>query len=370
MKFPFAKPFFNDDEEFSSIKEVYDSGIFVHGKKTEDFEKSFKDFTGAISASSVSNCTAGLHLAHHLLSFDRKGKVICPAMTHVATANAIVLSGNTPVFVDCEIATGNIDLDLVSEIVDDSFVGMTLVHFNGSPCNMEKVMDIVNSNNLYLVEDCALAVGAKYDGKHVGLFGDYGCFSFHPAKQLCTGEGGMVISRHGTQVDLDLIKAFGVDRSFLNRSLPGQYDVTSIGFNYRMPELPAALGIEQMNKADNILSAREANYQTYLQFPELKARALIQPDGSSRYSFIMILDSNSQRIALQDILKSNEIGSSVYYPNPVSEFSAYKKLNFQKTSIDNASIIANQSIALPVGPHLSVDNIDIIGNIISHFLQS
>jgi dTDP-4-amino-4,6-dideoxygalactose transaminase len=370
MKFPFAKPFFSDHEEFHSIKEVYDSGIFVHGQKTSDFEKSFKNFTGAISSSSVSNCTAGLHLSHHLLSFERKGKVICPAMTHVATANAIVLSGNTPVFVDCDIETGNIDLDLVSEIVDDSFVGMSLVHFNGSPCNMDKVMDIVNSNNLYLVEDCALAVGSKYNGKHVGLFGDYGCFSFHPAKQLCTGEGGMVISRHEKQLDLDLIKAFGVDRSFLNRSLPGQYDVTSIGFNYRMPELPAALGIMQLNKANSILAAREANYQTYLQFPELKNLALIQPEGSSRYSFIMILDSNSQRVALQSMLKSEEIGSSVYYPNPVSEFSAYKKLNFEKTSIDNASIIANQSIALPVGPHLSIEDINLIGATISKFLKS
>jgi dTDP-4-amino-4,6-dideoxygalactose transaminase len=370
VKFPFAKPFFSDHQELKSMKEVYDSGIFVHGSKSSEFEQAFRDFTGAHTASSVSNCTTGLHLAHHALSSQKKGKVICPAMTHVATANAIVLSGNTPVFVDCDIETGNIDINKIKEMLDDTFVGISIVHFNGSPCEMDEIMNICYEQSLYLVEDCALALGAKYKNKHVGLFGDFGCFSFHPAKQLCTGEGGMVISKNDKQQQLDLLKAFGVDRSFLHRASPGQYDVVDVGFNFRMPELPAALGVEQMKKATAILESRERNYQSYMKLPRLADRSLIQPEGSSRYCFIMMLDSNAQRSALQEKLREEGIGSSVYYPNPVCEFAIYKKLDFLKSNSDNAAKIAYQSIALPVGPHLTEEDADHIGTTVSHFLKT
>ncbi|MEL0208617.1 MAG: DegT/DnrJ/EryC1/StrS family aminotransferase [Gammaproteobacteria bacterium] len=370
MNYPFAKPYFSEELELKAINDVYNSGIFVHGKQSKKFEENFRLFTGSRTASSVANCTAGLHLAHHILSSPKKGKVICPAMTHVATANAIVLSGNVPFFVDCELDSGNIDIQKIKEVIDDTFVGISIVHFNGSPCNMNEIMEIVATYNLYLVEDCALAIGAKYENTHVGLFGDFGCFSFHPAKQLCTGEGGMIISKDDYQESIDLMKAFGVDRSFTERLSPGQYDVSEIGFNYRMPEIPAALGLEQMKKADFILKQREKNYQAYLRDEELASRALIQPKGSSRYSFIFMLDSHQDRSSLQKHLSDNGIGSSVYYPSPVPNFLKYKEMNYEQTDIKNALKISNHSLAMPVGPHLTTDDIDYITNVISNFIKT
>ena len=258
----FGKPIIETLER-EKIRAVLDSGIFVHGEMTENFENLFSNKFGYRYSTSVANCTAGLHLAHYSLTKnidpDKRHfkEVICPAMSHVATAHAIELAGLKPRFVDCNFEDGNINVIEVKQAINKNTIGIAPMHFNGVPCEIETILDIAKENNLYVIEDCAIALGAKVNGKSVGSFGDAGAFSFHPVKQLTTGEGGMIVTNNSSLFDeLVLEKAFGVNRTFNQRKIPGQYDVTLLGFNYRMAELPASMGIAQLEKYSSFAKIR------------------------------------------------------------------------------------------------------------------
>ena len=257
----FAQPLVGNNE-VDELKKVINSGVFVHGSYTNAFEEKFRKETSSFASISVANCTAGLHMAHHYFSRGRKGEIICPAQTHVATAHAIELSGLTPVFVDCELETGNINTDLIIDKITEKTIGVSVVHFNGIPANLGKLKEICTKYDLYLIEDCAIALGAKYKGVHVGNHGDAGCFSFHPVKQLTTGEGGMIITGKHHKTEFEFLRAFGVDRHFNQRKRAGQYDVVRLGFNYRMAELPAAIGFTQIDKLREFQKRRKENYKS------------------------------------------------------------------------------------------------------------
>ena len=179
IKIPFGKPII-DFKEKKIISSVLDSGTLVHGPKAKEFEQKFKKFTGAKDAITVSSCTAGMHLFYFTLNIGKGDEVIIPSQTHVATAHAVELSGATPVFVDSEFPTGNINIDQIEKKITKKTKAITVVHYLGNPVNMNKLKSLSKKYKLYLLEDCALAVGAKIDNKHVGLFGDAGFFSFYP----------------------------------------------------------------------------------------------------------------------------------------------------------------------------------------------
>ena len=197
-------------------------GIYVHGSKVQEFEATFCEQLGYPHAVSVANCTAGLHLAHYSLTKSIKPElknqyeVLCPAMTHVATAHAIELAGLKPVFIDCNSVDGNIDVELMRAHITDKTVGIAAMHFNGVPCDIKQIVQLADIHNLYVVEDCAISLGAKVDGKPIGTFGQAGAFSFHPVKQLTTSEGGMIVMNDIAMRDeLSLERAFGVDRALM-----------------------------------------------------------------------------------------------------------------------------------------------------------
>ena len=191
-KIPFGKPIVNNREQ-KIIQRVLSSGKFVHGPKSKQFEDDFKKFTGARDAISVSSCTAGMHLFYLTLNIGKGDEIILPAQTHVATAHAIELVGAKPVFVDSVFPTGNVDVSKIEAKITKKTKAITIVHYLGNPVDMIKVKAIAKKYKLYLLEDCALALGAKIKGKHVGLFGDAGFFSFYPVKHITTAEGGMII---------------------------------------------------------------------------------------------------------------------------------------------------------------------------------
>tara|TARA_A100001035_G_scaffold277979_1_gene275880 strand:+ start:94 stop:1236 length:1143 start_codon:yes stop_codon:yes gene_type:complete len=362
----FGKPII-EYKEHEKIKEVLDSGIFVHGEMTENFENFFSDIFGYKYSSSVANCTAGLHLAHYSLTknidSDKRHtkEVICPAMSHVATAHAIELAGMKPRFVDCNFEDGNINIDGVRKAINKNTIGIAPMHFNGVPCQIENIIDLAKEFNLYVIEDCAIALGAKVNGKPVGSFGDAGAFSFHPVKQLTTGEGGMVVTNNSSlHNELLLEKAFGVNRTFNERKVPGQYDVTLLGFNYRMAEIPAAIGIAQLEKYKSFAKTRKENYFTLREslIKESKIRILADDvrDGRSYYTLIAQFKDlkKSQRNELIMSLKKSGIQTSVYYPHPIPRFKYYKnKLGYSSILFPNSEMIADQTIAFPIAPHLN-----------------
>lgn len=362
---PFGRPIIGEEER-EAVQKVLDSPILVHGPRAKEFEAAFGGYTGSAHNVSVSSCTAGLHLAYFYQNIKPGDEVIVPAQTHVATVHAVELCGGRPVFVDAEPATGNVNIDAIEALITPRTRAISIVHFLGIPVAMDRVCAIAKKHNLFVVEDCALAIGTRYRGVHAGLWGDLGAFSFYPVKHITTAEGGMVITRRPeVAAALTRQKAFGVDRTVSERSVPGVYDVTHLGFNYRMNEIEAAIGIEQVKRIPWILKRRTENFMALRKacadISQIRFLETSDPHAeSSHYCATIVLDDawRERRLEIVRRLNAAGVGTSVYYPRPVPHFSYYvqKYGDPGPQSFPEASRISYGSIALPVGPHLGVED--------------
>ncbi|MBG0776957.1 MAG: DegT/DnrJ/EryC1/StrS family aminotransferase [Desulfovibrionaceae bacterium] len=374
---PFGKPIFGDEER-RAVAEVLEGTTLVHGPRVKQFEADFAAFTGAPHALSVASCTAGLHLALFDLGIGPGDEVIVPAQTHVATAHSVEFTGAASVFADAEPRTGNIDLEQVEAAVTGNTRAIAVVHYLGLPVDMDGINAIARKHDLFVLEDCALAIGTYYKGTHAGLCGDAGCYSFYPVKHMTTAEGGMVITKHDdVAARLDKKRAFGVDRVVGTRKMPGIYDVTMLGYNYRMNELEGALGCAQLARVPGFLEARNRNYAALEKgLAEIDEIDLFWSGDadyvSSRYCLSMILaDALADRRAdLVNALKAEGVGTSVYYPKPVPHMTYYaEKYGHGPESFPVAARISYQGIALPVGPHLDEQDMDYIVNAVKKALH-
>lgn len=359
---PFGKPILGEEEK-RAVLDVLSGTTLVHGPLAKAFEQRFAEFTGAPHAVSVASCTAAMHLVYFHLGIGPGDEVIVPAQTHAATAHAVAYTGARPVFVDCEPRTGNIDVAGIEAAITERTRAIAVVHFLGVPVDMAAVNRIAGRHGLFVMEDCALAVGTRPDGVHAGLLGDVGCFSFYPVKHMTTAEGGMIICRDAALAEaLQRKKAFGVDRTVGERKIPGIYDVTMLGFNYRMNEIEAAIGIEQVRRLDGFLAARRAN-DAYLReaLAGIEAIDLLDTDDASSCYCLSIVLKDEVREARDRVvayLNARGVGTSVYYPRPVPHMSYYREsFGYAPDSFPNASRISYGSIALPVGPHLAPDDL-------------
>ena len=365
---PFGRPIIGDAEK-KAVMEVLNGPILVHGPKATEFENNFAAFTGAPAAVSVSSCTAALHLAYFDLGIGPGDEVIVPAQTHNATSHAVEYTGAKPVFVDAEMQTGNIDIDQIEGYITPNTRAISVVHFLGMPVEMDRIVEIADERDLFVLEDSALAIGSSYKGVHAGLHGDAGCFSFYPVKHMTTAEGGMLITKHKDLADrITRKRAFGVDRAHGDRKIPGVYDVTMLGYNYRMNEIQAAIGIEQLKRMDIFLEKREINYRALEKgLNEIDEIILFESTNgefkSSYYclSAVLLGPLRGKRFEIVQYLKERGVGTSVYYPRPVPHLTYYKeKYGYEKESYPNASAISYGSIALPVGPHLGFEDMEYI----------
>jgi perosamine synthetase len=375
---PFGRPLIGEEER-RAVQDVLAGPILVHGPRAVEFEKAFAAWTQAPHAVSVSSCTAALHLLYFSWGFGPGDEVIVPAQTHTATAHAVELVGAKSVFVDAERATGNIDIDAIEAALTPRTRAISLVHYLGMPVDMDRINAIAQKRGLKVLEDAALAIGTKYKGRHAGLLGDAGCFSFYPVKHMTTAEGGAILTKDAAlAARLARQKAFGVDRHQGERSVPGVYDVTMLGFNYRMNEIEAAIGIEQVKRLDGILARRERNYRAlHAALAKLPELSLFDepPTGSvsSRYCLSVLLGERvaAKRFELVAQLNQRGVGTSVYYPRAVPHMTYYaQKYGYSKDSFPNAAWISAASIALPVGPHLQEDDMDYIGAMMKEALRA
>ena len=292
-------------------------------------------------------------------------------MTHVATAHAVEFVGAKPIFVDAEPHTGNIDIDQIENAITPNTKALSVVHFLGMPVNMDRINEIAQKHSLFVVEDSALAFGTKYKGIHAGLLGDIGLFSMYPVKHITTLEGGLVISKHREVLEkIALQRAFGVDRTHGERKLPGQYDVNLLGFNYRMNELQAAIGSIQVDRLTGFLQKRKENYEIIskklLGFEEIFQFDSSSIDFQSSYyckSIILQKKLEHKRTEVVQALADKGIGTSVYYPRPVPRLTYYKeKYDCPVGRFPEATKIADNSIALPVGPHMKSGDAEYIAD--------
>jgi dTDP-4-amino-4,6-dideoxygalactose transaminase len=376
---PFGKPQV-DAAETAAIQRVLESGIFVHGKMTHEFEAAFAARAGAQHAVAVASCTAGLHLSVIAAGAKAGDLVAVPAMTHVATSHVLEHCGATPVFVDVEPDSGNVSAAGITAAAGNrSLRGMMVVHYLGLPCAMDEIGALAAKAGAFVIEDCALALDATFDGRKVGNFGLTGCFSFYPIKHMTSVEGGMV-----TTNDPDIAgvvaqrRSFGYDQTVEKRKVPGVYDVNALGFNYRMSEVEAAVGLAQMAKLDAFQRARAENFRrlqaSLADIDELTIFAPKQGKAQSTHYCLnatLPRDGRIPREAVMRELGSRGIGTSVHYPSAVPLFTYYReKYGYRPGQFPNAEWIAAQTISLPVGPHLPPDGPERIGRAVKEAIAA
>lgn len=256
---PVCEPYLNGNEVKYVTEAVSTGWISSSGKYVTDFEKAFAEYCGMKYGVAVCNGTVAIHLALSALGIGKGDEVIIPSFTMIATAYAVCYVGAMPVFVDVDKETWNIDVSKIEGKITARTKAIIPVHIFGNPCNMDAIAEIAKKHNLYIVEDAAEAHGAEFRGKKVGSFSSIGCFSFFANKNLTTGEGGMVVT--------DDEKLYDRCRYYKNMCFPvngsRNYSHDDIGFNYRMSNLHAAIGLAQVEKADEYRSMRIKNAKIY-----------------------------------------------------------------------------------------------------------
>lgn len=372
----FGKPIIGDEER-RAVMEVLGGSQLVHGPRAKQFETDFSAFVGGGHALSVASCTAGLHLAYLYLGIGPGDEVLVPAQTHVATAHSVEYTGAKPVFVDVDASTGNIDIDQVETAISPNTKAISVVHYLGLPVDMDRINAIARKHELFVVEDCALAIGGRFKGVHAGLLGDVGAFSFYPVKHITTAEGGMFVTRDSRIADrVQRLKAFGYDKQLGERVVPGLYDVDVLGYNYRMNEIEAALGVEQLKRVAGFLAKRAKNDAALRE--ALKDIEEVTPlaDGGgdfehAHYCLVVVLDDDvaDKRFEIINGMREAGVGTSVYYPGPVPHLKYYReKYDLGRVAFPNAARISNKSIAFPVGPHLDEMDMEYVGNTLKQVL--
>lgn len=362
---PFGKPQISDCE-LDAIRDVMESGMLVHGKVTPAFEEAFAERIGTKHAVAVSSCTAGLHLTLFVKDIGPGDRVAVPAMTHVATAHCVELTGATPVFVDADPLSGNMSADLLDS-QDEPLAAIMPVHYLGTPCDMDRINAVAERHGAFVLEDCAIALDSDYKGRKAGNLGLAGSFSFYPVKQMTSIEGGMVSTNDDALADaLRKRRAFGYNRALGDRAKPGIYDVDQLGFNYRMSEVEAAVGLAQLSRLDEFHAARASNYNALAAaLSEIEELTLFpgqhETAQPSYYCLNTVLpkDRSIDRDQVMDHLKAAGIGFSVHYPGAVPLFTYYKeKYGYKEGQFPVAEWLAAQTLSLPLGPHLPEDGVN------------
>jgi dTDP-4-amino-4,6-dideoxygalactose transaminase len=262
IRVPFVLPEITNEDK-RVILATLNQNLLTDGPKLKEFENKFAKFTGARYAVGVSSATAGLQLSLKAIGIGKGDQVIVPDLTFVASINAILFTGATPVIVDIDKEDYNISIDSIKKSLTKKTKAVMPVHFAGKSCKMREIQIIARKNKLKIIEDCAHAIGAKLNKKHVGTFGDTGCFSFYPTKNLTTFEGGMVITNSKKISEtIKTLRNHGITKSFqdrFTRGKPWEYDVSIPGYNYRLDEVRAALGISRLKRiTQNNLKRKKA----------------------------------------------------------------------------------------------------------------
>ena len=360
---PFAKPLLSE-ETYKEVEAVLRSGWLTTGPKVAQFEKDLSIYFGGRQARAVSSATAGLQLA--LLAIDLKAgdEVITTPLTFVATLNTIVQAGGKPVLVDIDPNTRNMNIELLEKAITPKTRAIVPVHFAGLPVDLDEVYHIAQKYNLRVIEDCAHAIGAEYKGKKLGSFGDIQVMSFHPNKNMTTGEGGAVITDDAEVLRrIGIMRFHGIDRDAFNRfSKTGSqhYDVVAAGFKYNMMDIQAAIGLHQLPMLDGFIAARTKLIEKYreklagiagISLPNLPA----YPHKHAWHLLTVLVENRDEFI---DKMKAKNIGVGMHYV-AAHLFSFYKEeYCFKQGDFPHAENVGTHICSLPLFPSMTDDELD------------
>lgn len=344
---PIARPLLGK-EEIDAVTEVLSSGMIAQGPKVEEFELAFSEYTGCEYAAAVNSGTAALHIALLAHDIGKEDEVITSPFTFIATANSILYTGAKPVFADIEPDTYNIDPEKIKEKINPKTKAIMPVHLYGQSADMKAIMEIAEDYKLVVIEDACQAHGAECLGKKAGSFGT-GAFSFYPTKNMTTSEGGIITTSDREIAEKSkMIRAHGSRVRYLHEML---------GFNLRMTDIAAAIGLAQLEKLDGFNASRQKNAAMLSE--GLKSISGIVP-ATTREGYTHVFHQYTiraqNRDKLADFLKEKGIGTGVHYPIPIHKQPYYMELGY-KDSLPISDKAAEEVLSLPVHPALSRDDV-------------
>ena len=368
IKVPFFSPYITNDDR-KIIQNTLKNTLLTDGPILENFESSFCKFTNSKYAIGVSNATSALHLSLKSLGITSGDEVIIPDMTFIATSSAIMLTGATPVLADVNDDDFNISINSIKKNITSKTKAILPVHFAGQPCDIKKITKIAKSNDLLLVEDCAHALGTKFENKHVGTFGNTGCFSFYPTKNITSIEGGMVIT-NSKKIAKSIISSrnHGLTKSLKNRfskGKPWDYDVIEPGYNYRLDEIRSALGLNQLKRIKKINLQRKIAcdyYNSKLENIPGILTPIYSNSSTSSYHLYIIKITNDFKISRDELFKKlldAGIQTSVHY-KPLHEFTILKTKGKINDKLKTSKILYDQMISLPLYQNISRKEQDLV----------
>ncbi len=372
---PFHQPSMGPEEE-AEILDTLRSGWLTTGPKTQRFELEFARYLGASRALGVTSCTAGMHLGLVALGVGPGDEVITSPITFPATANVIVHVGATPVFVDVEANTLNIDVLKLEASITSRTRAIMPVHFAGNPCRMDALMEIARAHRLAVVEDCAHAIESTLYGRHMGTWGDVGAFSFYPTKSMTTGEGGMLVTGNAELAErIEVLRLHGISRDAWKRyGREGfrHWETLSAGFKYNMYDLQAALGLAQLPKLDAFWSRRRAIFDAYdaafSSLPEIGRLAVLDSVRPAYHLYVVVLrieDLSRSRDEILDALQKENIGVGVHFRALHLQPFYRESFGFQPGQLPVAERATDRILSLPVYPAMTdVDVADTIAAVV------
>jgi len=360
IKFPAYEPWISNDDK-KIVNKTLSQSMLTLGPQLEKFESDFSKYSNAKYAIAVSNCTAALHLSLMALGIKKNDEVIIPDLTFVADANAILACNAKPVIVDINQDDFFLSISNIKKNITKKTKAIIPVHIYGQVCNIEEIMDVAKDHNLKVIEDCAHAVGTFHKSKHVGTLGSTGCFSFYPTKNITTAEGGMVITNSKQIAEkVRQLRSHGMTKSLKNRyssEYPWIFDIIEPGYNYRLDEIRAALGITQLKRIKKINELRtkaSSYYHKNLQnIPGIILPDMVN-DKTHSYHLYTIRVTKPYKLSRNQLfkkLKDNGIRTTVYWM-PVHEYTAYQKFA-KKSNVINTTKIYDEILALPLFPNIS-----------------
>lgn len=361
---PFSKPSISE-AAISEVVACLTSGWLTTGPRTQQFTEKLKDYLGAPYVLPLSSATAGLHLALLALDLEPGDEVITTPMTFAATLNTIVLAGGTPVLVDIDPTTYNMDLNLIERAITPKTRAILPVHFAGLPVDLDQLYRMAKAHELRVVEDAAHAIGTEYKGRRIGSDGDIQVFSFHPNKNITTGEGGCVATRDSELAKrIELLRFHGIDRTAWNRyGKQGQqdYEVVLPGFKYNMMDIQSALGLHQLNELDQFIVRRTElaeKYQDALShWPEWTLP--MKPAYAHRHAWHIYTPLLNEAVAgmsrdeFMKTMQEKNIGTGLHY-RAAHLYPYYREqFGFKPGDFPEAEKVGNSIVSLPLFPTMT-----------------
>ncbi|MGG0720039.1 UDP-4-amino-4,6-dideoxy-N-acetyl-beta-L-altrosamine transaminase [Robertmurraya massiliosenegalensis] len=354
-----------DEEDVQMVVDTLKSPFITQGPKIEQFEQSVANYVGSKYAVAFSNGTAALHGACFAAGVGKGDEVITTPITFAASSNCVLYCGGTPVFVDIDKDTYNIDTEKIKAAITTKTKAIIPVDFTGQPVDIDAIKEIANEHNLVIIEDAAHSIGASYKGQKVGTLADMTMFSFHPVKHVTTAEGGMIVTNSEEYAEkLRLFRSHGITSSHLSKDEgPWYYEMVELGYNYRMTDLHAALGISQMNRLNSFIERRRSIVSVYNEefsmVDGVQVPHQLESTNSSWHLYMLQLDLEKFTVGRRGIfeaLRAENIGVHVHYL-PVYLHPYYQELGYKKGLCPIAEDWYESALTIPLFPKMTDEDV-------------